>query len=174
MMLAAAVAEAQADEIAEDWTKWELPKAAKARLGKGGINVMQFSPDGTLLAVGGSIGVWLYDVKTGKEVSMFPGRCQSLSFSPDGRFLANGGGRFGAVSKFNGKELQIWEVATGQEVSLNDALSSASVVRFSEDGKVLTSVDHWGDTIRKLDIETGERTVKNFEKRPVEKTVTHP
>ncbi len=165
---AAAVAEAQADEIAEDWTKWELPKAAKARLGKGGINVMQFSPDGTLLAVGGSIGVWLYDVKTGKEVSMFPGRCQSLSFSPDGRFLANGGGRD------SGKELQLWEVDTGRKVLLTDALSSASVVRFSEDGKVLTSVDHWGDTIRKLDIETGERTVKNFEKRPVEKTVTLP
>ena len=164
----AAIAEAQADEIAEDWTKWELPKAAKARLGKGGINVMQFSPDGTLLAVGGSIGVWLYDVKTGKEVSMFPGRCQSLSFSPDGRFLANGGGRD------SGKELQLWEVDTGRKVLLTDALSSASVVRFSEDGKVLTSVDHWGDTIRKLDIETGERTVKNFEKRPVEKTVTLP
>jgi RNA polymerase sigma factor (sigma-70 family) len=176
----AAIAEAQGDEIAEDWTKWELPKAAKARLGKGGINVMQFSPDGTLLAVGSNIGVWLYDVKTGKEVSMFPGRCQSLSFSPDGRFLANGGGRFGAVSKFNGKELQIWEVATGQEVSLNDALSSASVLRFSENGKVLTSVGVWGNTIRKLDIETGESTVKNFEKRsekriiiPEPYTLTH-
>ena len=89
-------------------------------------------------------------------------------------FLQTVVAEFGAVNKFNGKELQIWEVATGQEVSLNDALSSASVVRFSEDGKVLTSVDHWGDTIRKLDIETGERTVNNFEKRPVEKTVTLP
>ena len=164
----AAISEAQADEIAEDWTKWELPKAAKARLGKGGINAMQFSPDGALLAVGSNIGVWLYDVKTGKEVSMFPGRCQSLSFSPDGRFLANGGDRD------SGKELQLWELATGRKVLLTDALSSASVLRFSENGKVLTSVDHWGDTIRKLDVETGERTVKNFEKRPVVKTVTLP
>ena len=38
----AVIAEAKAEEIAEDWTKWELPKAAKARLGKGGINTMQF------------------------------------------------------------------------------------------------------------------------------------
>ena len=68
--------------------------------------IMQFSPDGTLLAVGSSIGVWLYDVKTGKELSMFPGKCQSLAFSPDGRFLANGGGRFGGGGRFRGKELQ--------------------------------------------------------------------
>ena len=61
--VAPAIAETQTDEIAEDYTKWELPKAAKARLGKGGINVMEFSPDGTLLAVGSNIGVWLYDVK---------------------------------------------------------------------------------------------------------------
>ena len=30
-----AIAEAQTDEIAEDYTKWELPKAAKAAFGKG-------------------------------------------------------------------------------------------------------------------------------------------
>ena len=30
---------------------------------------MQFSPDGSKLAVGSDIGVWLYDVKTGKEVT---------------------------------------------------------------------------------------------------------
>ena len=164
----AAIAEAQINEIAEDWTKWELPKAAKARLGKGGINVLQFSPDGTLLAVGSNIGVWLYDVKTGKEITMFPGRSESLSFSPDGHFLANGGGRD------SGKELQLWEVVTGRKVSLTDTLSSASVLRFSENGKVLTSVDVWGNTIRKLDVETGERTVKNIEKRPLERVVTHP
>ena len=157
--VAAVIAETQTNEIAEDYTKWELPKLAKARLGKGGINVMQFSPDGALLAVGSNIGVWLYDVKTGKELTMFPGKCQSLAFSPDGRFLANGGGRF------SGNELQLWEVATGQKMPFNDALSSASVVRFSEDGKVLTSVEGWGNTIRKIDVETGESTVKNFENR---------
>ena len=31
-------ADAQTDEIVEDYAKWELPKEAKARLGKGGIN----------------------------------------------------------------------------------------------------------------------------------------
>ena len=171
---AALSAEAQAEETVEDdnipvedYAQWELPKAAKARLGKGGINDLQFSPDGTLLAVGSTIGVWLYDVKTGKELSMFPSKCQSLTFSPDGRFLANGGGR----SSRN--ELQLWEVASGRKVALTDTLSSASVVRFSENGKVLTSVGVWGNTIRTLDVETGESTVKNFENRSA-KRITLP
>ncbi len=169
----AANAEPQTDEKVEDYTKWELPKEAKARLGKGGINVLQFSPDGMLLAVGSNIGIWLYDVKTGKEVNLFPGRCLSLSFSPDGRFLANGGGRFGSHGKLGGKELQLWEVATGKKVLATDDLSSASVLRFSEKGKVLTSVDIWGNTIRKLEIETGKKTLINLEER-LEKRISLP
>ena len=161
----AAVAEAQADEISEDWTKWELPKAAKARLGRGGINVMQFSPDGTLLAVGSNIGVWLYDAKTGKELTMFPGMCQSITFSPDSRFLANGGGRFGSGGRFRGKELQLWEVSTGRKVSLSDALLPASALRFSEDGKTLVSLGNWGDSIGQLDIETKRGNVEEIQER---------
>ena len=65
-------AEGQSGETVEDHSKWELPKAAKMRLGKGGINDMQFSPDGTQLAVGNDIGIWLYDVKTGKEICAIP------------------------------------------------------------------------------------------------------
>ena len=49
IMPPAAIAEAQGDEIVVDYTQWKLPKAAKARLGKGGINVLQFSPDRKLL-----------------------------------------------------------------------------------------------------------------------------
>ena len=108
-------AEAQTDEAVEDYAKWELPKEAKARLGKGGINVIQFSPDGTQLAVGSNIGVWLYDMETGKELSLFAGMCQSLAFSPDGRYLVNGGGRYTT------DEIQVWDTTTGHKVSLVDA-----------------------------------------------------
>ena len=78
---------AQTDEIVDTYPQWELPNAAKMRLGKGANNAIQFSPDGTQLAVGTDIGVWLYDVKTGEEISLFAGIC-SIAFSPDGRFLA--------------------------------------------------------------------------------------
>ena len=62
---------AQTDEIVDTYPQWELPEAAKMRLGKGDINAIQFSPDGTQLAVGTDIGVWLYDVKTGEELSPY-------------------------------------------------------------------------------------------------------
>ena len=162
----AAVAEAQGDNIVEDYTKWELPKAAKARLGKGGIDVMQFSPDGALLAVGSSIGVWLYDVKTGKEISMFPGGCQSLAFSPDGRFLASGGDKLGIEGgRFRGKKLQLWEVATGRKVALTGLLYPASELRFSKDGKTLISLGNSGDEIGRLDIETKKRNIEKIKGR---------
>ncbi|MXV78909.1 sigma-70 family RNA polymerase sigma factor, partial [Candidatus Poribacteria bacterium] len=170
----AIVTETQANEIAEDYTKWELPKAAKARLGKGGINVLQFSPDGTLFAVGSNIGVWLYDAKTGKEISMFPGGSQSLAFSPDGRFLASGGDKLGIEGgRFRGKKLQLWEVATGRKVQLTGLLYPASKLRFSEDGKTLISLGNSGDAIGRLDFETKKRNVEKIKGRWKEKKVKY-
>ena len=154
-------AEAQTEESMKDYSKWELPKAAKMRLGKGGINDMQFSPDGTQLAVGNDIGIWLYDTKTGKEISLFPGICESLAFSPDGRFLANGG--FG---KLWGPELQLWEITTSRKISSTSESRPATALRFSKDSQTLVSVDSWGATISRLDIETGEKDVTNLEGQP--------
>ena len=152
-------AEAQTDEAVENYAKWELPKEAKARLGKGGINVIQFSPDGAQLAVGSNIGVWLYDVETGKELSLFAGMCQSLAFSPDGRYLVNGGGLYRTT------EIQVWDTTTGHKVALVDAPASASALRFSADGKRLISLSSWGDTISRLDIETERGIIENLEER---------
>ena len=155
--VSASVAEAQSDEIDKDYSQWELPKEAKARLGKGGINVIQFSPDGTQLAVGSNIGIWLYDVETGEEKSLFKGACRFLAFSPDGRFLANGG-EYGT----DAPKVQLWEIATGREVLLPKVYDTASALRFSSDGKMLVSVGGSGDAIISLDIETGKVTVSPF------------
>ena len=46
-------------------TQLNLPEGAKARLGKGAIADIAYSPDGTRLAVAGSIGIWLYDAPDG-------------------------------------------------------------------------------------------------------------
>ena len=148
----ALVAEAHADELVDDYTKWELPKTAKARLGKGGITTIQFSPDGTQIAVGNNIGIWLYDVQTGSEISMFPGLCRSLAFSPDGRFIASGGR----------SRLQVWEIATGQKMPHLEKPPSAGALHFSEDSKTVTNFSNRQDTIVSLDIETGERDVKKI------------
>ncbi len=155
--VSALVAEAQADETDKDYSQWELPKEAKARLGKGGINAMQFSPGGTQLAVGTNIGVWLYDVETGEEKSLFTGMCQSLAFSSDGRFLANGGG-----SRASETRIRLWEIATQREVVLTNLYDSASALQFASDGKTLVSVSNLGDTITWSDVETGEGTMKHL------------
>ena len=54
----------------EPYTQWGLPPGAKARLGKGGLEKVQYSPDGSQLAVTGLIGIWLYDVHTCTEVAL--------------------------------------------------------------------------------------------------------
>ena len=149
-------ADAKSDETGTNYTRWELPEKAKARLGKGGINVIQFSPDGTQLAVGSNIGVWLYDVETGKEKSLLAGMSQCLAFSPKGRFLASSGGFSGET------EIQVWEIETGREMPLIDRYASASALRFSSDGKTLVSLSGSGSSISRLNVETGRGKTKHL------------
>ena len=158
-------AEAEKDKATENWTKWELPQAAKARLGKGGINAIQFSPDGTQIAVASSIGIWIYDLNTGKEINMLPGKSQAIAFSPDGRFIASSGGMLTP----RGGGLQLWETATHQKSELIEGRFPAAVLHFSDDGKTLAALNSWGHAINWLDIETGEKNVKNIDDRSFEK-----
>ena len=54
---------------AQDYTQWGLPEGAKARIGKGSVSDIQYAPDGTILAVAGSVGIWLYDAETLQELT---------------------------------------------------------------------------------------------------------
>ena len=77
----------------QDSPQWPLPEGAKARLGKGDIREIKYSPDGATLAVASSIGIWLYDAESGEEVSLLTehtNKVNSVSFSPDGNTLASG------------------------------------------------------------------------------------
>ena len=48
-------------------TQINLPERAIARLGKGSIRDIAYSPDGSRLAVAGSVGIWVYDTGSVKH-----------------------------------------------------------------------------------------------------------
>ncbi|MCZ6676016.1 MAG: hypothetical protein O7E52_02075 [Candidatus Poribacteria bacterium] len=58
---------------AEDYTTFSLPSGAIARLGKGQISDLAYSPDGQILAVATRVGVWLYDAHTRFEIALLTG-----------------------------------------------------------------------------------------------------
>ncbi len=79
----------------QDHSRLILPKGAIARLGKGGVTYrnrgIAFSPDGSLLTVATSIGIWLYDAETFDEIALLTGHkdeVTTVAFSPDGTKLA--------------------------------------------------------------------------------------
>ena len=141
---------------AQDYTRWNLPEGALARLGKGSVawgdRAVAYSPDGTRLAVASNIGVWLYDAHTGDEVALLIKHTSfiySVAFSPDGKTLA---------SASEDGTVQLWEVSTGQ---LKDSLKGHTTfvlsVAFSPDGKTLASGGGWSDsTIQLWEVSTGQ------------------
>ena len=75
---------------AQDYTQWELPDGAIARLGKGRINDMQYSPDGSILAVATTIGIWVYDTDSYQEQALLSRSNQEMEkvyFNHDGTVL---------------------------------------------------------------------------------------
>ena len=107
-----------------DYTKWELPEGAKVRLGKGAINDIACSPDGSQIAVASRIGIWIYDAHTGKELDLLtwqrPVEFYSVCFSTDGRSLA--GGAWGDVVLWDATTRKHLQTLTGH----TNAVSSLS------------------------------------------------
>ena len=62
------------DSVAQVLSQKHLPEAATVRLGKGAINDIEYSPDGTQFAVAGSIEIWIYDAHIYQEVDLLTER----------------------------------------------------------------------------------------------------
>ena len=159
----------------QETTTLSLPEGAKARLGKGIVynknahrkaqirdtvyNNLAYSPDGTRLAVTGSIGIWIYDAQTGIVLNLLAGD-ENFVFSPDGQTLASNSG---------GTTIRLWDMDTGKhlhtltahEKSVNNMSADEDWFNnmvFSPDGQTLASTGGiWNDrTIRLWDVNTGK------------------
>ena len=153
--------------FAQDYMRWELPEGAKMRFGKGQIENREghltdigrarsyrFSPDSSQLAVFTSIGVWIYDVQTGKEVKLLTDHREGVTdktvLSPDWRYLTY------PRNSWEHHEIRLWDTHTGEiETTFEGHTERVVWVAFSPDGKMLASSDFEG-VIWLWDIDTGK------------------
>ncbi len=117
--------------------QWHLPKGVKARIGKGTVNNLAYSPDSTILAVASSTGTWLYDTNGGNELALLTKDGEgvnSIGFSHDGKTLAAACGD---------KLVRLWNVETRELLHTFFGHRYDSIgVSFSQDGRTLAS---WSD-----------------------------
>jgi WD40 repeat protein len=119
-----------------------FPEKPTARLGKGAIEKIAYTPDGKLLAVAGSVGIWLYDATDLTEVGLLESTwVNSLAISPDGKTIASWSTLWDADFT-----VRLWHVETKQQIGLFKHPHIASSVAFSPDGTLLASGDFSGNT----------------------------
>ena len=139
--------------------RWNLPEGAKARLGKGRLNNIIFSPDGSRVAISTSIGIWVYDADTGEAVSLFSGiqtgemekflptiPPEALTFSADAILIASA----------HGNRIYVWDTATGAAFAmLDEHPDSIKALALSPDNtKLATAGGDW--TVRVWEVRTGK------------------
>jgi len=150
-------------------TEWYVSEESKARLGKGIIGQIRYSPDGTQLAVGSSIGIWIYNAHTGKELNLLTGHIKwpsLIAYSPDGNLLASGGAVWPELIAYSPDgslyvgTVCLWDPNTGEhKATLGEHEERVTCLEFSPDGSILASgnVDPRGHgTIRLWDVVTGK------------------
>jgi WD40 repeat protein/serine/threonine protein kinase len=115
----------------------------------GDIVALAFSGDGRTLASAGGSDVRLWDVHTGKELSVLkhPQRTSSVAFSPDGSLVATGSWD---------DVVRVWRVADGTEkVALEGHTDNVEAVMFHLDGRRIASAAADG-SIRIWDVSAGK------------------
>jgi WD40 repeat protein/mono/diheme cytochrome c family protein len=122
------------------------------------ITTLQYSPDGSLLAVSGYHEVLLFNTADNALSARLVGlseRVQSLAFSPDGQRLAVAAGdpgRFG--------EIQIWDVAKARlRISVPVTFDTVYGVSWSPDGNKV-AFGCTDNTVRAVDASTGKQVLQ--------------
>ena len=140
-------------------SQWHLPEGAKARLGRGKLNNIIFSPDGTRVAVPTSIGIWVYDAHTTEAVSLFSGiqtgemekflptrPPEALTFSADALIIASA----------HGSTVYVWDTATGTAFAMLDEHPDVikGIALSPDSTKLATAAGDW--TVRLWEVGTGK------------------
>lgn len=136
----------------EPSTQIGLPDGAIARFGKGYIRGITYSPDGTQITVTTSIGVWLYDAQTGKEVNLITGKnrdgSSTVVFSPDHKKTVT----------FNWwrTKAQLWNAQSGKHIkTLTGHKGEINGIAFSPNSKTIATTSD-DKTIRLWNARTGK------------------
>lgn len=115
---------------------WALPKGAISRLGRGWVQDITFSPEGTYLVVGTRLGVWWYELSTLSPIALWEterGLVSAVAFSPCGRWLATG--------SWDGI-VKVWDVKDGvcvAQLEQRRKRLKISQIVFSPDGQQLAA-----------------------------------
>ena len=128
---------------------WDIDTGNTIDLGHIGLTPISFSPDSAMLATGGTRGVKLWDVNTGRDVATIPVKPSShvrlVSFSPDGKTLAY---------RVHGEKFtRLWDVTIQTQTGIIEN-PSIEYWAFSPDGKILASTA--GRIITLWDVVTGQ------------------
>lgn len=135
-----------------------LPEGAIARLGKGDIHDLTYSPDGSQVAATTLGGVWIYDVTSGKELKLLTGQHEgkviNATYSPDGKTLATVG---------YDKTVRLWDVQSGKNTNILKGHTDIVItLTYSPDGNILATGDI-ENTLRLWNPHTG-KNIKTFKK----------
>jgi WD40 repeat protein len=124
------------------------------------IPALDYSPDGSLLAIAGFHEVLLWKSDGSERVARLVGlseRIQSVRFSPDGKSLAAVGGLPGRIG-----EVQVWDVEKKNLIlSVPVTYDTLNGVAWSPDGTRL-SFGCGDNTVRAIDVKTGNQILYNL------------
>ena len=128
---------------------WDINTGNTIDLGHIGLTPISFSPDSTMLATGGTRGVKLWEVNTGRNVANIPIKPRTsvthASFLPDDRTLAY---------RVSGEKFtRLWDVPTQTQTGIIEN-PSVDYWAFSPDGKILASTERHIITL--WDVVTGQ------------------
>ena len=157
-----------------DVTTWALPAGAVARLGRGRVQDLAFSPQGHHLAIGTSVGIWWYSLASKVPLALSEterGMVDAISFSNDGRWFASG--NIDGVLKIWDMQHQVCtERIMGQSqwcIQMRPTFSPQMRPTFSPDGHHLAVLAQGYNTLDIVNSATGEHVATLGESTPIKK-----